>query len=174
MWSSQKNGLRLQGRELAAKISAVAFEALLQPCDVELPRRHARLEREMRRRARRLPHDEARSAHARGRLAAVRHRGAAAGDEQIVDLLRHDHTVGQLIEPSFLSCKNKLTVAGDGGLDRPAVDADGVGEVDAIEYVVLREHVFAAPPPRLADADLRRDLDDVGVLEARGGAADEL
>src|SRR5262249_39232484 len=75
---------------------------------------------------------------------------------------------------SFLPRKNELHVARDVSLDRPAVDADGVGEIGAVEHVVLAQHVFAANPPRLADADLRRDLDDVRLLEAGRGAADEL
>src|SRR6266850_3690993 len=58
--------------------------------------------------------------------------------------------------------------------DRPAVHADAVGEVGAIEHIVLGQLVFAAHAAGLADADLRRDLGDVGALEAGRRLADEL
>src|SRR5690606_547811 len=70
--------------------------------------------------------------------------------------------------------EHELHVALDVRLDRPAVDADRVVEVAAAEDVVLGQHVLADEAPRLADADLRRDLDDIRVLEAGRHALDEL
>src|SRR5687768_1046867 len=124
--------------------------------------------------ARGLAHDEARAGDARGGLPVVRHGGAAAGDQQVVDSLRHDHAVGKLVEAALAPGEAEIDVAGDVRLDRPAVDTDGVGEIDAVHDVVLAHHVFAAHAPRLADADLRRDLDDVRALEPGGDALDEL
>ena len=51
-------------------------------------------------------------------------------------------------------------------LERPAVDADAVGEAGAAEHVVGAQHVLADQPARLADAELRRDLERIGVFEA--------
>src|SRR5579872_2525129 len=50
---------------------------------------------------------------------------------------------------------------------RPAVDADRILERGAAEHVFAREHMAADDAPGLADAELRRQVDDVGFLEAR-------
>ncbi len=50
---------------------------------------------------------------------------------------------------------------------RPAVDADGILERGAAEHVLARQHVTADHAPGLADAELRRQVDDVGFFEAR-------
>ena len=67
----------------------------------------------------------------------MRHRGAAAGDEQIVHAGRQDHAVGKLVIAARLALEAEFDIAGDMFLDRPAVDADGIGEIDAVENIVL-------------------------------------
>src|SRR5438445_11355942 len=52
-------------------------------------------------------------------------------------------------------------------LDRPRVHADRVVEARALEDVALSKLVVADDAPRLAHADLRCDLEDVGLLESR-------
>src|SRR4029077_6574069 len=61
----------------------------------------------------------------------------------------------------------------DMGLDRPAIDADGILERGAAEHVLAAQHITANDAPRLADAELRRQVDDVGIFEA-GHRAQEL
>ena len=70
-----------------------------------------------------------------------------------VDLLRQHGAVGRVVV---------------------AAARDGVGEMDALHHVVLGDDVLALEQPRLADADLRRDVDDVAVLEARHVGAHEV
>src|SRR5262249_17828869 len=70
--------------------------------------------------------------------------------------------------------EHELHVAFDVRLDGPAVDADGVVEVAALEDVLMGQRVLAANAARFADAELRCDLDDVGVVESRSDALDEL
>src|SRR4051812_21959836 len=55
----------------------------------------------------------------------------------------------------------------DMALQRPAVDADRIIERRAAEHVLAAENIAADHPPRLADAELRRQVDDIGFLEAR-------
>src|SRR5258708_8042199 len=131
-------------------------------------------EAEMRGAARGLAHHEAGPGDARGRLAAVRHRGAAACDEQIVGAGRKDHAVRKLVVAAWLALEAEFDIAGDMILHRPAVDTNRIDEVGAIQHVFLRELIGAPQSPRLADADLRRDLRDVGALEDRRRLAAEL
>src|SRR5579864_8467965 len=53
------------------------------------------------------------------------------------------------------------------GFHRPAVDADRILERGAAEHVLAAEHVAADHAPRLADAELRRQIDDVGFFKTR-------
>src|SRR4029078_7252238 len=55
-------------------------------------------------------------------------------------------------------------------LDRPALHADRVGEIGAAEDVGFGQRVLAGDEACLADAELRRDLDDVGAIEPGRGA----
>src|SRR4051812_25821073 len=59
-------------------------------------------------------------------------------------------------------------------LDRPAIDADCVVKVNAIEDIVLSELILAAHAACLANADLRGDVRDIGALEARCRLTNEL
>src|SRR5258705_12964601 len=59
-------------------------------------------------------------------------------------------------------------------LDRPAVDPDAVGEARAGDHVVAAELVAAGHPAGLADADLRRDVDNIAVGETGRRALEEL
>ena len=129
----------------------------------------------MRGAGRRLAHDEAGAADARRRLALMRHRGAAAGDQQVLHLLRQDHAVRHLAEAARLRDRGPqpFDVAGDMLLARPAVDADGVVEARAGYDVLAAELIRPGDPPRLADAELRRGIDDIGIGEARRLALEE-
>src|SRR5580704_16536368 len=53
------------------------------------------------------------------------------------------------------------------GFDRPAVDADGILKRGAGEHVRAGEHMAADDAPSFADAELRRQIDDVGIFESR-------
>src|SRR4051812_42829336 len=59
-------------------------------------------------------------------------------------------------------------------LDGPTVDADRVGEIFAAEDVLLLEAKVAAEPPRLADTDLRCDVEEVSLLESGNVSAKEV
>ena len=56
------------------------------------------------------------------------------------------------------------------GSHRPAIDPDGVLERGAGQHVLAIKHVTADHAPRLADAELRRQVDNVGFLKTRHGA----
>jgi hypothetical protein len=58
-------------------------------------------------------------------------------------------------------------VAGDVSFDRPAIDADRIVEAGAGEHIVAGERIAAGDAARLADAELRRNIDDVRIGEAR-------
>ena len=106
-----------------------------------------------------LTHDEARSRNARGRLAFVRHGRAASCDEKVVDALRHDDAVRDLIKAARAPFgEKKLDVTCDVRFYGPAVDADRIVEVAIAQDVVLTELIFAKDPARFANADLRCDL----------------
>src|SRR5262245_28793211 len=105
----------------------------------------------------RLAHREACARDARGRLAAVGHRGAAPGDQQVFYVQRDEHAVWQLVETASTPLEAEFDISSDMFLHWPAVDADGVWKIHAIEDVVFGEQVFAAHAARLPDADLRRD-----------------
>ena len=122
-----------------------------------------------------LAHDEAAAADARGRLALMRHRGAAPGHQQVVEAGRHQHAIGQVVEAARAGNVGPAPdhVARHMVFDRPAVDADGVGKARAGKHVIGGELVMADDPAGLADAELRRDVDDIGIGEARRLAAQE-
>src|SRR5262249_34669769 len=92
-----------------------------------------------------------------------------AGDQEIVDALRHQHAIRQLVIAARLGDWRKLEndVARDMRLDRPAVDADGILERRTAEHVLARELIATHDTARLADAELRWQVDDVGILETR-------
>src|SRR5829696_7976217 len=161
-------------RRLVSKKGAVALEPAPQRRHVEGRGRRAGLKRERRGGAGGLAHGEAGAAGARRRLALMGHRGAAPGDEEIGHARRHQHAVGQGA-PAAAAVREEAPsdAALKVQLHRPGVDADGVVEIGAAEDVFAGEEVAALDPPRLADADLGRDLDDVRVLEARHLAREE-
>src|SRR5215831_6434558 len=68
-------------------------------------------------------------------------------------------------------CRNlrpePLHIARDVVLDRPAVNADGIRKVRARNHVVTGQLVAAGDAAGLPDADLRRDVDDVGLGKTR-------
>ena len=69
-----------------------------------------------------------------------------AGDDQAFDLLRQHRTIGRVVVAPARHC---------------------VGKPDALHHVVLGDHILAFEQPRLADAELRRDIDHEAILEAR-------
>src|SRR5215211_842978 len=62
-------------------------------------------------------------------------------------------------------------IAGDVVFDRPTVDPDAVGKAGARGDVRTGELVAAGDAPRLANTDLRRDVDNVGLAETGDRAA---
>jgi len=100
------------------------------------------------------------------------HRGAAAGHQEIVYALGHQHAIRQFVEAARVRDRRKLEddVTRDMLLHRPAIDADGIVKRGAAKHVVARQHVATDHAPRLADAELRRQVDDVGFFKARYGA----
>ncbi len=171
--------VRTLSRQRGAEIRAVGAQRGLHELDRNLAQRFLAAAGERGERSRRLAHDEAPARDARRRLAVVRHRRAAAGDEQVlrdaIAAARQQHAKRQLVEAARLRDRRPapLDVAGDVQLERPAVDADRVGEARAADDLVAAQDVLADEAPRLADADLRRDLEQVGVLEARDARAQE-
>jgi hypothetical protein len=97
------------------------------------------------------------------------HRGATPGHQQVVDALGNKHPIRQLVEAARLRDRRKPEdhVAGDMGFHRPAVDADRILKTGAAEHVLAREHMAADHAPGFADAELRRQIDDVGLFESR-------
>src|ERR1700755_855466 len=95
------------------------------------------------------------------------HRRAASGHQQIVDPLRQEHPIGQFIEASRLRNRWELEdhITRDMRLDWPAIDADGIRKRRAAEHIVAAKLIVALDTPGLSDAELRRQIDDVGVLE---------
>src|SRR5262252_784226 len=81
-----------------AEEGAVALQPLLERADVDFSRRQTIRECQIGGRTRSLAHDKARPRDARRRLAFVGHRRAAPGDEEVLDPLRHDDAVRDLIE----------------------------------------------------------------------------
>src|SRR3954452_13046079 len=119
-----------------------------------------------------LPHHETGTGDPGRRLALMGHRGAAAGDQQIVDAFGHQHPVRQLVIAARFRDRREGEddVAGDMGLDRPAIDPDGILERSAAEHVLTAELIAAIDAAGFADAELRRQVDDVGFFKARHGA----
>ncbi len=70
--------------------------------------------------------------------------------------------------------EHEFHVAFDVRFDGPALHADRVGEVAAAQDVGIGQDVLATYPASFANADLRRDLDDVGLIESRRRFLDEL
>src|SRR5690606_21047023 len=94
---------------------------------------------------------------------------------QIVDALWDDDPVRNLVEPARERWReHEFHVALDVRFDGPALHADRVAEIAAREHVLFRQLVLAPDAPRLPDTELRRDLDDVGVLKAGRVLLDEL
>src|SRR5260221_11640667 len=143
------------------KPGTVRFQCFPEELDPQGARNNTFLEREMRRRSGGLAHHEAGPGDPGRRLPAMGHRSTAPGHQQIVDAQRYDHAVRKLVDSLFVPLKYKFHIARDMTLARPAVDADRAGKARAVEHVVLGQHVFAAHPARLADADLRRDVGDI-------------
>src|SRR6185295_13513786 len=56
-------------------------------------------------------------------------------------------------------------VAGTMNVNRVAGDGDGILEFATAEHVLLRHHVMANDAARLADAEERRGLVEIGFLE---------
>src|SRR5262245_50591365 len=74
-----------------------------------------------------------------------------------------------MIEPARLRDRwpRPFDVTGDMLFQWPAIDADGVGKARAAQHILAPELIEPDDPPRLADAELRRGIDDVGLREAR-------
>jgi len=104
----------------------------------------------------------------------MRHRGAAAGDQHVVYAQGHEHAVGQLVVAARRALEAEFDVARLVLLDRPPVHADGVRKIGAVEHILFRELIHTADAPRLANAELRRDIGDVAALEAGRFFADEV
>src|ERR1700761_9009416 len=68
----------------------------------------------------------------------------------------------------------KNDIAGDVIFDRPAVDADCVRKACALKNIVFGELIVADNPARLADAQLRRQIDDIGVGERRNALSEKI
>src|SRR6185437_2302140 len=160
-------------RGAAAEEDALVLQSALQFGDVDAAARDARGQCHARGGARGLAHGEAGAGDASGGLRAVRHGRAPAGDVQVVHGGWHDDPERQLVEPPRFALPAELDRARHMRLHRPAVHADGVAEVRAAEYVVLGELIGADDAARFADADLRGDVDDVGVFEAGRAVLDE-
>src|SRR5436305_1669269 len=124
---------------------------------------------------RRLPHDETTAADARRRMALARHRRTTARDQQIAEPLWQYHAIWQMVEATRLRNRRPrpFDIAGNVLLKRPGIDADGVLEARAAQHIFAAELIGADDPPRLANAELRRRIDDIGLREARHARAQE-
>ena len=109
----------------------------LQRSRVQCLGANPQFEAKMRRAASRLPHHEARTRDARRGLAAVRHRGAASGDQQVFRAHRKKHAVRQLVIAARLALEAEVDIAGNMLLDRPAVDPNRVRKIGALEHIFL-------------------------------------
>ena len=127
-----------------------------------------------------LAHDEAAARDARRRLAVVRHRGAAAGDEQVLRNAIADVAAAACASGSWLKPRDSgifgqrhstspATCSSSGQPLTPIVSA----KLGAADHLVAAQHVLAEQAPRLADAELRCDLEQVRVLEAGHARAQE-
>ena len=89
--------------------------------------------------------------------------------------LRQQHALGQLVEAARSGIGGQrhstspATCSSSGQPLTPIVSA----KLGAAEHVVAAQHVLADQAARLADADLRRDLEHVGALEAGHARAQE-
>ncbi len=79
-------------------------------------------------------------------LRGFRRRIVAPGNEQSLDILRQHRAIGRVIV---------------------AAPRHGVGEMHAAVHVVLCDDIRPSSKPRLAHAELRRDIDDEAFREAR-------
>ena len=97
---------------------------------------------------------------------------AAAGDEQVFQLLRQERAIRDVVGLRLNFLRVEVVRAADDGFVRvqvqiPAAGGDGVVEAAGLHQVVLVDHILAEEPPRLAHADPRIRLHEVGLLEAR-------
>ena len=109
--------------------------------------------------------------HAGGHDADRAHRlmgrgDAPAGDDQVLNLLRHERAIGDVVAIAAPD-QRAAVVRRAMDVDGIARDRDGIVEVPAAQHVILRHHVLADDAPRLADAEERRRLGEVRLLEAR-------
>src|SRR3970282_2268090 len=108
-----------RNRQIASQVGAAALEGSLEQRYVHLPGRNSGFQCQIGRGAGGLAHHEARTGDARGRLAPVSHRRAAAGDKEVFHLERHDHPVGKLVESALAPLKTEIHASGDVRLHRP-------------------------------------------------------
>src|SRR5437879_3371283 len=136
------------------EIGALSFQQALSLGNIDL--RNSRMSRqsEMRGGARRLPHDETTTTHARGRMALTRHRCTATGDQQIVRPLWQHHAIWQVVKAARLRNwrPRPFDIAGDMLLQRPGIDADGVIKARTVQHILAAELIGADDPPRFANA----------------------
>ena len=127
------------------QIGAILAQLALQSLDIDIPRAPVRFDGDGGGRAGRLPRHEASARHARSGLAHVRHGRATTRDQEVVDALRHDHPVRQVVEASagWNVLPLEKHVARDMGLHHPAVDADRVVETRAGEDIAFGQLIFA-------------------------------
>ena len=165
-----------RGRLVAcrAEIDAVGLEQALQLHHRYRIRTAGGRKRRMRRGPSRLAHDKAGAAGARSRLALVRGRRAAPGDQQIAHAKRQQHAVRQIEEATAMRGvrPGPAHLAGDMIVDRQAVHPDAILEPCAGDHVVGGKPVPSCDAPRLTDAELGRDIDDLEIRQspARRGA----
>src|SRR5262249_48389478 len=88
--------------------------------------------------------------------------------KQIGDAVRDEHTERQLAKASAaFREKAPFDLARDVQFHRPCIDANCVVENSTADDVISGKTVESADPSGFPDSDLRCDLDDMRVLEAR-------
>ena len=97
---------------------------------------------------------------------------AATGDEQVLQLLRQQRAIRDVVGVGLNFLRVEVVRAADDGLVRmqiqiPAAGGDGVIEAAGLHQVVFVQQVLAHEPARLAHANPRIRLNEVALLEAR-------
>ena len=95
-------------------------------------------------------------------------RQAAAGDQRIVEPLRHGDAVGQGIDVVGTELlEGDVAVAGVVHVDRIGAERHGVDELRALAQVIGSERQESRDAPRLTDAELRGERHQPGAAAAR-------
>src|SRR5258705_13389667 len=98
MLSEKSATFRDHALNVAPEVGAVALQLPLQHVDGNMCRALVSGKRKAGSGSGRLAHGETGPAHPRGGLSEMRHRGAAAGNEEMVAADRQQHAVRQMIE----------------------------------------------------------------------------